>query len=1516
MVALISGKNLGLADSSQKVLGLTQGDPTVGRSGEKAWVNVASGNLLVQQQDENLVGQGLDINVLRTYNSQGAANSDGDNNDNWRIGFYRQIKSLKYGTVNSSGTAITRVDQDGSEFVYSYDVASGKYIRKDGTGSFDTLAYSTSTSKWTWTDGDSRVTESYSWSRGVGKLLTTKDLDGNTLTYTYSGALLASVTNAKSEKTILSYTGSNLTQVRTVKSDGTTIDTRTRYGYDSSNRLSSVTVDLSPEDSAIADGKTYVTTYTYDGTSKRVAGITQTDGTSLSFAYTLAGSTYRVSSMTQTAATGVTRTTSFAWDAPTRKATVTDPLGNVTVYTHDASLHLTNILAPAVGGVSQSTSYVWDANGNITSMTDARGSLTAYTYDANGNQTLSRDAAGNTVTKTYGSRNELLTSTAYLTRDPDGAGAGVASAPVTTRYAYDAKNHLRFTISPEGRVSEYRYNAPGQRTTAIDYAGNVYPVAGLSVTAALSEASLNAWRDSTSTPVDKTRTVRADTSYDFRGQVSAVTTYQSVDAEGNGVATSGNTTRYVYDPAGNLLQTVAPKGVATTTVANDFVTQYFYDGLSRAYKTIDSLGAVTLTQYDDANNKTITTLASGLVTTSSYNQAGELISTVQSGAAMLTGTTTYSFDKVGHLKRAIDPRGAASFCLYDAAGRKVADIDALGYLTQYQYNANNQAVNATRYAGAVTAANITALNVDAAAGTSTVTLAAVRPTTGAADGTTWSLYDAAGRLAKSIDQLGYVTETQYDGAGQAIATLRYNNALTAANLATLTPATGPGDVNTVPASAATAFSRTRYFYDRDGNKAGVLDPVGSLTENAFDAAKNLVRSTKYSTTAASSYWASGTLAQLRPAASTADGVTRYQYNDSNQLIFEVDGMGAVTGYAYDANGNVLQKTAYANPATAQLSGRYIRIYHNDQQAMNGLRSVISLTELEVWKNGQNIALNKGATVDADVGGKDDQFNSTSALTNATDAGGNWNGKAGADSNLAWVDSSAGNSTNYIQLDLGSVQSFDLIKLFGRPETSESRNLRIYVFSTLPDAATAKATLEADRNVWRSDADIVDASASVFTQQPGAATSLADRVTRYEYDAAGRQIKTIYPPVGIYAAESDSALLANGANSLAGRTEATQTLFTQAWYDAQGNIVANRDAGGNMRFQAYGKDNLLAFSIDAEGQVTGREYDALDNLTVLRRYALSIAQNVRDGWGTHAPSVGTVAGLVAGMASRAVLTDYDTAGRAVRVTEPQVFNHRSGGSTFTASPVTETVYDAFGRAQQTWVKSDTNAWDVTYHYYDVRDQEVGTVDALGFLTTQAYDVFGNLTQRKEFANVAASWSATSFTAASASNNDRTTGYTWDLSNRKITEKRLNVEYTETASTSGVTLYEQGDYLGAALPLAVGVWPLSLLGLNDMLSSIRVSAGWQVTLYENADGTGRSRVVTADVAFLSDFNDAVSAVGITNTLRADMTYGFAYDAFGNLIRQTDASGAVTTTEFDRANRICASVSPTTTSYGYGG
>src|SRR2546422_1433054 len=177
MVAIVSGAGLGLANGSLNVLGSqgAVGQANQGRAGESVYVNAATGNLVVQNRDEVVIGRGPDLSFLRTYNSQGLLNDD--NGDNWRLGVYRKVYNLT-GTVNASGSTVIRIAEDGSELIYTYNAALGKYVSGDGSGAFDTLAFDGAAQTWTWTDGNTQVTERYDAANG-GRLTPAQDGDRN-----------------------------------------------------------------------------------------------------------------------------------------------------------------------------------------------------------------------------------------------------------------------------------------------------------------------------------------------------------------------------------------------------------------------------------------------------------------------------------------------------------------------------------------------------------------------------------------------------------------------------------------------------------------------------------------------------------------------------------------------------------------------------------------------------------------------------------------------------------------------------------------------------------------------------------------------------------------------------------------------------------------------------------------------------------------------------------------------------------------------------------------------------------------------------------------------------------------------------------------------------------------------------------------------------------------------------------------------------------------------------------------
>lgn len=662
MVAVVVGSRLGLEQTSAFVLGSRGqiGSAGMGRAGENIFVNSATGNVVVTNRDEFLIGLGPDSALSRIHNS--LATADGDNGDNWRQGVSRKVAGLT-GTVNTSGSTITRTDWDGSEVVYTWKSAKSAYETTEGGGAYDLLTWNSGTSTWTWTDGDSQVVEKYDASNG-GRITHRTDTDGNSLTFAYgSNGLVSRVTTTDGGYTDLTWGGYNdlnLTQMVTTYKDEADLTvktlTRVRYAYDGSNRLTSVTVDLSPTDNVVSDGKTYVTTYTYDGSSKRIASINQTDGSKVEFTYESSG-LYRVTSVTQTVAAGVTRATSFTYTSSTQ-TTITDPASLNTVLQHGSGL-LEKITWPAAvsGGTAQTDEFVYNGSGDLTEVKRNGVKVREFGYDTGVNDdglwATQRDQAGLTVKRFYDAKNAITTETAYTTAAGVDFGSGSASGGLTTRYVYDSENHLTYVVSAEGRVTKFGYDTEGRQTSAVTYTADFYSLSGLAEDQTPANSTLDTWVGALS---DKTKGQRVDTTYFFNGDIQTVTQYSALLSTGAGDTSAAKTvTHYVYDQQGRLVSRYVD-GMSGTEA-------FTYDGLGRMLTATDFHGQTTSTAFHDAAATTVVTMADGLNRISVYNRAGELVSTtetergrnlidtvawpenasaVPSGTATVTGWLNYS----------------------------------------------------------------------------------------------------------------------------------------------------------------------------------------------------------------------------------------------------------------------------------------------------------------------------------------------------------------------------------------------------------------------------------------------------------------------------------------------------------------------------------------------------------------------------------------------------------------------------------------------------------------------------------------------------------------------------------------------------------------------------------------------------------------------------------------------------------------------------------------------------------
>lgn len=927
MSAIISGQGLGLFNTSLGLLGEAGqvGGASQGRSGEKVYVNAANGNLVVRQQDEWLVAAGPDVGLNRTYNS--AAGDDGDNSDNWRLGFARSI------AVAANGTDLVRIGEDGHRSTYVPTGTPNRWISKDGSGGYDIIDLVGSTL--VWTDGSTQLKETYAFESGGFRLVTVTDADNKTLTLSYDGAgLITQIADSSGDLLKISYHAGtrNIKDISTetkATTDGTgptTVTKRVSYTYTGANRLSTVTVDLTPDNTS--DSSTYVTTYDYDANG-RLSAIVQTDGSILAIGYHADGRVKTLTDWRGSAAASIA--TEFTYSGNETTVTTTGVAGTTATatrtykLTYDTgtpqntqqlrSLHVLDASSQYV----QLAAYTYDTSGNLATATDARGKVTTYDYDSYGNRTYERDEQGNVVRRTFSGdgKNLLLSETVHTGLDPDGAGSLDATGGQTTRYVYDASNHLRFVVTAAGRVTEHTYNAAGAATSSGLRNATIEYDSLYSGTVGLSE--LAGW-----TP-GKVRAQRADYLYDYRGQITKTTVYDALDASGNGVAATQSTVEYVYDPSGNLRWSIDGRGKTRV---------YTYDGLNRVTFSQDGEGNPVYTVHADSMSggpATAMYMANGRVSLQMYDTGGLLVATQESDASGVRLQSSYTYDKLGNLRR-VTANGQSTHYIYDTAGRKVGEVSPGLALTIYVYNGNGQLTASIRRANAVGAGAF-------AGDLGLLTLASVDPGANAADRYSFNAYDKAGRLSRTVDASGAVVAYSYDGAGRLVGTTAYAERVDAAlKLATLknyaqfyaqygwaAEMIETLDPIVVTPEAKPAEDRvTRQFYDADGNLLATLDAEGTLTESSYDGAGRIKQTRRYAQATPANLRATGTLDALRPTApDTADELSIFFYDAKGQLAgsyaaFGYDSTpnsagyrGYLTAFAYDKSGNRIAEVRYA-----------------------------------------------------------------------------------------------------------------------------------------------------------------------------------------------------------------------------------------------------------------------------------------------------------------------------------------------------------------------------------------------------------------------------------------------------------------------------------------------------------------------------------------------------------------------------------------------------------------------------
>jgi YD repeat-containing protein len=1504
MVAIVSGNSLGLNQTSAGVLGAQglYGNPRTGQGGEQAYVNASTGNLVMQQVQDTLAAAGLDVSSVLTYNSLGLRNDD--NGDNFSLGKVPAQLSFT-GTPGAIGSTITRTAFDGSQIVFTRGNMAISYISVNATGAQDTIT--PFNSSYTFLDGSTQSTEVYD---STGVLQSRSDAAGNTITFGYTDGQMTSVTDANGEAVTYVYSGTLLQQIKapvTTWVGGvptTSVQPIVTYGYDGSNRLASVTVDLMA-DGSTADGKVYTTAFTYDGTSTRVQTVSQSDGTKLTFAYDGSNRVYTITD-------ALNNVTTFAYDTTNRKTSVAAN-GQTTVYTYDANGQLLSVAAPAVNGVTPTTQFAYNAQGKAVSTTDPDGRITSMAYDTAGNLVSILTPAGQLTTRAYDKKNRLVSETKTMSATPalvatsgmvvDGGNVAKTGSATAWDSAVRSQTGIpggpataSFTASSTGGQLMVGLNSDPDLNasyTSIDYA--LYLDAG----------TLQVYANGTQVMASIGTYVGGDrlgVSYDGNGHVNFLKNGQTLYT----LAASPTQPLYLdssfFVPGSAVLNLAFSSSLPEASMINSWVntagmaifsnaiiktaSTTAWDAGVRSVAGYSGLATVSLTA-PVASDHLMFGLNSDPNTDASYTSidyalylnAG-VLSAYANGNVVTTSLGSYvqgdqlavSYDGNGHVNflkngqiiysMAATPTqplyGDTSFYDRNYQVLNLSFVGDTGLTTRYVYSADGKGL--LRYmispAGNVTEYGYNALGQLTSTNQYTQAVYLAYGTT-AADAPTEAVMNAwRGSQNLALTQR---TDISRDSRQQIASTTTYQ----------ATAADGTG--------IASGASMTTFVYDPSGRLLQTVKPGSATSTFAYDGLGRITSTTDalHRTTTTSYADATGTItvtcANQLVSTSTFDKDGRLT-STTNAYSGSTLSKGTVD---YDSLGRVLRSTDLTGVSTWYL-------YDADGRKVAAIDGNGAMTEY-VYDNAGFVTktityaapVNLASFVDGNGKPNNPPINAVRPAFNAATDQRSWT-----------VYDAAGRLSQTISAT-GTVTQYDY--------DSDDRLISTCTFAT----TVAVSSL---------------GSAASFQF---VAPSANDRVSRNFYDADGRLVGMLDADNFLTVCQYDGAGQRTVTTAYATASPAATDQSTLA------QLVPSSAAGDRRSVTLYDMQGRITGSIDPLGYLTQTVYNPRNTIDHVTRYATSVGTAVASGTLVDtvkpAPSAGDATTSFVYDADDRVTSQTDAAGIITTYTydpKTDALVSSTTGSGRTDATATQMRYDALGRAvaaldatgsalitsgmtqaqiDAVWTAhATTTTYDLagrrtsvkdalgnrTLYFYDRDGRLRYTVDPLNNVQEQRYDPFGNVTATVAYATPV---NPTSIGAGGLV----TTGLTAAVAAVANGAKdRLSSHVYDTAGHLTLSV----DPSGAATSY-----------VYDANGNVRQETQYATLI---ASGSSRSSPPAADSASdrtITYTRDADGRVLAVSGPLPEMVQRNVYDALGQLIYTVAGDGAVTRTDHDADGRV---------------
>lgn len=1034
------------------------------------------------------------------------------------------------------------------------------------------------------------------------------------------------------------------------------------------------------------------------------------------------------------------------------------------------------------GRFDEVTHYEYNRLGQVIRMQKSEGSVIATMYNAFGEleQTIQGDG---TTEYAYDRRGLLLEriddsqglrQKTQFQYDAWGRATKVLDPHgLDKKYYYNKRGEVTLLIEPDSRLTTYTYDAFGRVIASMGKTTVQYLYDDVKQTLTVSEKNrnatvmtqFNAFGDKLSITDANHHTTQYH--YDANGRVSHIESPEqssieyTYDAAGH-LAFQDNSgihaVRYTYDAAGHVLTKITdPDGL-------NLVSRYAYDGIGRQLEVIES-GKCTRMHYDNRGNVVqIQVDPDGLnvTTTRVYDDQNRLIRDINHNPEGLDKVTAYTWDVMGRcIAKTLDPDGLAltTAYTYDAQDNLICQtdpnhhkthfsynaskslryqIDARGVVTEYRYDVQGNRVRTITYAQPI---DVT-VSDDAS-----VLIQLIKPEKNA-DHVQYYAYDALNRLQFAYDGLGYATQYTYDAND---------------NLIKKTLFATPCDVTTLDRTGMmtpklSADDRTTYIaYDALNRARFHLDAHGRVNESIYDATGQLIKERHYAhliSLQSSDYTVNGIQAALI-SDETLDEQIQYAYDKAGRLTHQVNASGALTSWQYDTAGNPIETRQYAVLLTT--AQRQVEDWFRDLST--SLDDRVSLSIYDALNREIYRISPMGRTVERRydaVGNIIQEIKHGTTQSHVThfnyDAVARLLQKQEGEQSTLYAYDANGNVTRKTEANQATwTYRYD------------AKNQLIETVSPMAAIKTYK------QGQW------IDERQSIVSQRRydsfgNMVSEIRDvgglnQTVHYVYDANNRKIKAIYPDVMVNAASTAAS------NQ---RQEIAQTL-NEAWiYNAFGEVIQSRDRNGHARYAVYNNEGLLTHAIDAEGGLIEYTYDVFGLVQQKTSYAERLLMRGMKAF--DQPTISDAKRF--SQYDRHEQYRYDKAHRLIETQKDRVNAYDAVTQTYIyAKPVTQLTYNAFGEVVSTAIQCQRDNWDVTKTTYDRDGLKIQTLDAAGYITTYAYDEFGQLAEEIQYAERAVNGEP------KASSADRRMSFTYNVLGQLTQKTFKQVTFQRLTGNSG-------------------------------------------------------------------------------------------------------------------------------------